>query len=163
MQTFFSLAIMFFAKILDNGFSTTKTILIQRGRCILAGLALAASTFISYCITKAVVNADGILAIFAVSLASGIGCCLAMLLSEKLSKDRTYVHVIMSDDKEAMQKLRDFLALHHITNVAADSYTRNWEKTITITAYPETKAENRLISEYCSSSKTKFKRLVNSK
>ena len=45
-------------------------------------------------------------------------------------------NVIMSDDKEAMQKLRDFLALHHITNVATDSYTLDWNaRTITVTAY----------------------------
>ena len=45
----------------------------------------------------------------------------------------------MSDDKEAMQHFRDFLAGHHITNVAADSYTLDWSaKTITITAYAET-------------------------
>lgn len=71
------------------------------------------------------------------------------------------MNVIMSDNLEAMKKLRDYLAEHHITNVAADSYTRDWnKKTISITAYPETKAESRLINEYISKSPLKFKRLV---
>ena len=99
--------------------------------------------------------------ILVVALAGGIGCALACLVSDKLSKDRTYVNVIMSDDLDAMQKLRDFLAEHHITNVASDSYTRDWNtKTITITAYPDTKAESRLISSYIASSLAKFKRLI---
>ena len=72
-----------------------------------------------------------------------------MALNNRLSKDKTYVNVIMSDDKEAMQQLRDFLAKHHITNVAADSYTLDWNtKTITITAYAETKQQSMLINRY---------------
>ena len=68
----------------------------------------------------------------------------------------------MSDNLEAMKDLRDFLAEHHITNVAADSYTLDWNtKTITIkTAYPETKAESRRINEYIDKSQMKFKRVV---
>ena len=96
-----------------------------------------------------------------VSIASGIGCCAAMLVSKRLSKDRTYVNVIMSDNKEAMQDLRDFLTAHHITNVAADSYTRDWNtKTITVTAYAETKAESELINSYLTASPQKFKRVI---
>ena len=76
-------------------------------------------------------------------------------------KDKTYVNVIMSDDKEAMQQLRDFLAEHHITNVAADSYTLDWNtKTITITAYAETKQQSMLINRYIAESPLKFKRVV---
>ena len=72
-----------------------------------------------------------------------------------------YVNVIMSDDLEEMKHFRDFLAKHHITNVAADSYTLDWDaKTISITAYPETKAESRLINDYIAGSSTKFKRVV---
>ena len=85
----------------------------------------------------------------------------ACLVSEKMSKDRTYVNVIMSDNLEAMRDFRDFLAKHHITNVAADTYTLDWNtKTISITAYAETKAENNLISEYIENSPLKFKRVI---
>ena len=155
------LALLFFAKVLDNGLGTAKTILIQRGRCVLAGVALAVSNYIYYCITKSIVTSDSNLAIVVVSVASGIGCCAAILASKRLSKDRTYVNVIMSDNKEAMQELRDFLAAHHITNVAADSYTRDWNtKTITVTAYAETKAESELINSYLTASPQKFKRVI---
>ena len=152
---------IFLAKVLDNALSTTKTILIQRSRWLLAGIAVVISDFIYFWVTKRVVSADGWLAMLVVALAGGVGCAIACLLSDKLSKDRTYVNVIMSDDLEAMKDFRDFLAREHVTNVAAESYTRDWnKKTITITAYVETKAESRLINQYISDSSQKFKRLI---
>ena len=153
--------VLFLAKVLDNALATTKTIMIQRSRWILAGIAVILSDFIYYWITKRVVSADGELAMLIVSVAGGIGCSLACLVSDKLSKDRTYVNVIMSDNLEAMKAFRDFLAEHHITNVAADTYTLDWnKKTISITAYPETKAESRLIRDYIANSHLKFKLVV---
>ena len=153
--------VLFLAKVLDNALSTTKTIMIQRSRWILAGIAVILSDFIYYWITKRVVSADGELAMLIVSVAGGIGCSLACLVIAKLSKDRTYVNVIMSDNLEAMKAFRDFLAEHHITNVAADTYTLDWnKKTISITAYPETKAESRLIRDYIANSHLKFKLVV---
>ena len=161
MSTMIYFGVLFLAKVLDNALSTTKTIMIQRSRWILAGIAVLLSDFIYYWITKRVVSADGDLAMLIVSVAGGIGCSLACLISERLSKDRTYVNVIMSDNLEAVKAFRDFLAEHHITNVASDSYTRDWNrKTISITAYPETKAQNKLIAEYISSSENKFKRVL---
>lgn len=161
MTTIFHLAILFLAKMLDNALGTAKTILVQRNRCILAGIALALSNYIYFCITKNIVTNDSDLAIIVVSVASGVGCCIAMILNNRMSKDRTFVNVIMSDDKEAMQQFRDFLAKHHITNVAADSYTLDWSvKTITITAYAETKKESMLINRYIENSPLKFKHVV---
>ena len=161
MTTFIHLTILFFAKMLDNMLGTAKTILVQRNRCLLAGIALALSNYIYFCITKNIITNDSELAIIAVSVASGVGCCLAIILNNRLSKDRTYVNVILSDNKEAMQQFRDYLAKHHITNVATDSYTLDWtKKTISITAYAETKEESRLINDYIENSPLKFKRVV---
>lgn len=161
MSSIFYMAILFLAKVMDNAINTTKTIMIQRSRWVLAGIAVVLSDFIYFWITKRVVSSDSDLAILIVSIAGGVGCSLACLISEKLSKDRTYVNVVMSDNKEAMQEFRDFLALHHITNVATDSYTLDWDtKSITVTAYTETKEQSRLISEYIEDSDLKFKRVV---
>ncbi len=161
MSSIIYLLVLFVAKVADNALSTTKTIMVQRSRWILAGFAVILSDFIYFWITKRVVSAESEIAMLVVAVAGGVGCSLACLVNEKMSKDRTYVNVIMSDDIEEMKRLRDFLAKHHITNVAADSYTLDWNaKTITITAYPETKAESRLINEFIEESKTKFKRVV---
>lgn len=161
MSSIIYLLVLFVAKVADNALSTTKTIMVQRSRWILAGFAVILSDFIYFWITKRVVSAESEIAMLVVAVAGGVGCSLACLVNEKMSKDRTYINVIMSDDIEEMKRLRDFLAKHHITNVAADSYTLDWNaKTITITAYPETKAESRLINEFIEESKTKFKRVV---
>ena len=161
MSSIIYLLVLFVAKVADNALSTTKTIMVQRSRWILAGFAVILSDFIYFWITTRVVSAESEIAMLVVAVAGGVGCSLACLVNEKMSKDRTYVNVIMSDDIEEMKRLRDFLAKHHITNVAADSYTLDWNaKTITITAYPETKAESRLINEFIEESKTKFKRVV---
>lgn len=154
-------AVLFLAKVFDNALSTTKTILIQRSRWLLAGVSVVLSDFTYFWLTKKVVAADNNWAILIVAIAGGVGCSIACLVSERLSKDRTYVNVIMSDNLEAMKAFRDFLAEHHITNVAADTYTLDWnKKTISITAYPETKAENHLITEYIENSPLKFKRVI---
>ena len=161
MTTFIHLAILFVAKMMDNALSTAKTILVQRNRCLLAGIALALSNYIYFCITRNIVTTESNLAILVVSIASGVGCCLAVALNNRLSRERTFVNVIMSDDLDAMQQFRDFLAEHHITNVAADSYTLDWSvKTITITAYAETKEESMLINRYIENSPLKFKRVI---
>lgn len=155
------LLILFLAKVLDNTLGTAKTILVQRNRCVLAGIALGLSNFIYLSITKDIVTSDSGVALVIVSIASGVGCCLAVAISNHFSKDKTYVNVIMSDDVNEMKQLRDFLAENKITNVASDSYTRDWSrKTLTITAYAETKDQSRLIDNYIGDSNTKFKRVV---
>ena len=161
MTTAFYMFILFQAKVLDNTLNTAKTILVQRNRCLLAGVALGLSNFIYLSITKDIVTSDSTLALVIVSIASGVGCCLAVALSNRFSKDRTYVNVILSDDKEAMKEFRDFLAENHITNVATDSYTLDWSrKSISITAYAQTKAQSRLIDEYIERSLLKCKRVI---
>lgn len=161
MTIYIHLAILFFAKMLDNALGTAKTILVQRNHCVLAGIALALSNYIYFCITRNIVTNVSDLAIIVVSVASGVGCCLAMALNNRLSKERTFVNVIMSDDKEAMQHFRDYLAEHHITNVATDSYTLDWNtRTITVTAYAETRKESMLINRYIEESPMKFKRVI---
>lgn len=155
------LLILFLAKVLDNTLGTAKTILVQRNRCVLAGIALGLSNFIYLSITKDIVTSDSGVALVIVSIASGVGCCLAVAISNHFSKDKTYVNVIMSDDVDEMKQLRDFFAENKITNVASDSYTRDWSrKTLTITAYAETKDQSRLIDNYIGDSNTKFKRVV---
>ena len=64
-------------------------------------------------------------------------------------------------NEQKRSQMIDFLAEHHITNVAADSYTLDWNtKTITITAYAETKEESMLINRYIENSPMKFKRVI---
>ena len=154
MTTAMSLGLLFIAKMADNALSTVKTIMIQRNRSLLAGVAIALSSFLYFWITRSVVLADSMLTTLTVAVASGVGCFLVSGINNKLSKDRTYVNVVMSDDMAAMQDFRDYLAKHHITNVASDSYT------LAVTAYAETKEQSRIINSYMENSDTKYKRVI---
>ena len=125
MSSIIYLAVLFAAKVADNALSTTKTIMVQRSRWILAGFAIILSDFIYFWITKRVVSAESELAMLVVSIAGGVGCSLACFVNEKLSKDRTYVNVIRSHALDELKSLRDFLTEHHITTVATHRYTLN--------------------------------------
>ena len=152
---------MFLAKVVDNILNTTKAIFIQRNKAIFAGISLALSTFIGYYITKIVVRSDGLVPNIVASVAAGVGCIVAVSISNKLSKDRLYVNVLMCDNIIAMQKLHNFLAEKHITNVVTDTYTKDFKsKTITITVYCETKEQSRILDEYIASMNKKLKRVI---
>ena len=152
---------MFLAKVVDNILNTTKAIFIQRNKAILAGISLALSTFIGYYITKIVVQSDGLVPNIVASIAAGVGCVVAVSISNKLSKDRLFVNVLMCDNIVAMQKLHNFLAEKHITNIVTDTYTKDFKsKTITITAYCETKEQSRILDEYIARMNKKLKRVI---
>ena len=153
--------IMFLAKVVDNILNTTKAIFIQRNKAILAGISLSLSTFIGYYITKIVVRSDGLVPNIVASVAAGVGCIVAVSISNKLSKDRLYVNVLMCDNIYAMRELHDMLSKKHITNVVTDTYTKDFKsKTITITAYCETKEQSKILDEYIASMNKKLKRVI---
>lgn len=152
---------MFLAKVVDNLLNTTKAIFIQRNKAILAGISLSLSTFIGYYITKIVVRSDGLVPNIVASVAAGVGCIVAVSISNKLSKDRLYVNVLMCDNIYAMRELHDMLSKKHITNVVTDTYTKDFKsKSITITAYCETKEQSRILDEYIASMNKKLKRVI---
>ena len=154
-------SMMFLAKVVDNILNTTKAIFIQRNKAIFAGISLALSTFIGYYITKIVVRSDGLVPNIVASVAAGVGCIVAVSISNKLSKDRLYVNVLMCDNIYAMRELHDMLSKKHITNVVTDTDTKDFKsKTITITAYCETKEQSRILDEYIASMNKKLKRVI---
>lgn len=163
MEIVLELLLLFGLKAADNLLSTGKQILIQRHKPILASLSVVLSQIIFYRLIDKVSAYNGDLALYIVAIASGVGTFLAVKISDKFSKERTFVNVILSDDREAMVDLREFLKEHHITNLATDGYTKDWNKTIAITAYAETREQSRLIDRYIRESSTKFKRIIQKK
>ena len=154
------LLFMSLLKIISNILGTVRIILTQKNQAILASVLLVLCCFIDYITTKVAVSAD-MLTIVVLSIACGVGCYIAMIYSDHHSKDRTYVNVIMNDNVDAMFDFHFFLAKNHIVHTVADTYARDMiGKTLTITAYAETKAQSRLIDEYIESSPLKFKRMV---
>ena len=80
MSSIIYLAVLFAAKVADNALSTTKTIMLQRSRWILAGFAVILSDFIYFWITKRVVSAESELAMLVVAIA-GVSAALLPVLS----------------------------------------------------------------------------------
>ena len=156
----FGLFVLFIVKVIDNILGTSKTILIQKNKGALAAVTTVISQVIFYKLIDAVGSSDSDLTMYVISVASGFGTYLAVKLNDRFSKERTFVNVILSDNREAMQELRDYLAEHKITNLATEAFTKDWGKTIAITAYAETKAESRLLDKFIENSETKFKRVV---
>ena len=155
-----NLLFLFIVKVIDNILGTSKTILIQKNKGVLAALSVVISQIIFYKLIDAVGNSDSDLTMYVIAIASGVGTYLAVKLNDKFSKERTFVNVILSDNKEAMEDLREYLKEHKITNLATDAYTKDWNKTIAITAYAETKEESKLLDNYILNSNTKFKRVI---
>ena len=162
-QIILELLLLFALKAVDNLLSTGKTILIQRHRPILAAASVVVSQVIFYHLIDEISASDGDLAMYIVSIAAGAGTYLAVKIGDRFSHERTFVNVILSDDREAMVALREFLMQHRITNLTTDGYTKDWNKSIAITAYAETREQTRLIDEYLRESKAKFKRIVSKK
>ena len=155
-----NLLVVFVIKVIDNILGTGKTILIQKNKAFIASLTVVISQIIFYKLIDAVSDSGSEIMIYVIAIASGIGTLLALMISNKFSKDRTYVNIILNDNKEVMMEFRDWLKEHKITNLTTDGYTKDWEKTLAITAYAETKEESKLIDEFSNNSEHKFKRII---
>lgn len=156
----FNLFLIFLVKVIDNILGTSKTILIQKNCSFIASVTVFISQIIFYKLIDVVDSNNGDLMIYVISFASAVGTLLALVISNKFSKDRVFVNVILNDDKEVMIEFRDWLKEHKITNLTTDGYTKDWEKTLAITAYAETKEQSKLIDEYINNSESKFKRII---
>lgn len=152
---------LFLGKVIDRILNTSKTILVQRNKGVLAGVLLGMSDFIYLAIIKNITAGSGILPMIVVAVAGGIGCWFAVKIADKFSKDKLFINIILSDDKEAIKAFSKYLREHDIANIVMDTYNRDMNrKTLSLTAYAETKNESHLISEYIKSSDCKFKRIV---
>lgn len=163
MELILELLLLFGLKAADNLLSTGKQILIQTYKPILASLSVVLSQIIFYRLIDKVSAYNGDLALYIVAFESGVGTFLAVKISDKFSKERIFINVLLSDDREAMIELRDFLKESRITNLATDGYTKDWNKTIAITAYAETRKQSRLIDQYIKESSASFKRIIQKK
>lgn len=155
-----NLVLLFVIKVIDNILGTSKTILVQQNKGILAALSVVISQIIFYKLIDAVGDSENDLTMYVVSIASGFGTYLAVKLNDKFSKEKTYVNVILSDNREAMEELLGYLRKNKITNLTTDAYTKDWKKTLSITAYAETKEQSKLLDKYIAESDVKFKRMI---
>lgn len=147
-------------KLLDSLLGTGKTILTQKNKGVLTALTVIATQLIFFKVLDDVMKADSDLKMWVVSIASGVGTYIAILINQKMSKETVYINNILSDDREAMTALCNYLREHKIKNLVTDSYTKDWGKTLAVTVFAETKEQSKLVDKYIAESKTKFLRYV---
>ncbi len=152
--------LLFFAKVLDSVLGTSKTILIQKGKGLFAAMTVILSQVIFFKIISEIVSSDNDLKMWLVSIAGGVGTYLAIKINEKFSKDKVFVNNILSDDKEAMTELCQYLRDNKIKNLITDSYTKDWNKTLAVTVFAETKNDSKLVDKFLEKSDKKYLRII---
>lgn len=141
--------LLFLAKVLDQTLSTSKTIFIQRNHGLLAAITLGLSDIIYLTLIKNVVVADSFLPILIVAFGGAVGCWLTVKLNDHFSKDRLYINTFLCDNRAEIRCFAEYLLSHNITCMVQDAYTKELgSKTLSLTAYAETKDESRIINKY---------------
>lgn len=135
-------------KIIDNIISTEKTILTQKNKAFAASVLVAISQFIFLFLISEVVTENNIVANLVVSAASGIGSYIAFFINNKFSKDRVYINLVTSNDKEKMKIFGDYMRTENITVRTFLTYNDDVEKTLTAFVFAKTKEESRKIDNY---------------
>lgn len=152
--------ILIVVKIFDNILVTGKTILVQKGKAALAALTVTISQVIFFSIISEIVSSDNSLKMWLVSVSGGLGTYIAIKLNDRFSKEKVFINNILSDDREAMTELCNYLREHKIKNLVTDSYTKDWGKTLAVTVFAETKEHSKLVDKFLEESDNKYLRIV---
>jgi len=152
--------ILIAVKIFDNILGTGKTILVQKGKAVMAALTVTLSQVIFFSIISEIVSSDNSLKMWLVSVSGGIGTYIAIKLNDRFSKEKVFINNIVSDDREAMTELCEYLREHKIKNLVTDSYTKDWGRTLAVTVFAETKEHSKLVDKFIEESEKKYLRIV---
>ena len=147
-------------KILDSFTTTTKSIFVYKNKIVLASLMVGLSNFLFLTVIVNAVLSDSIYMNAIVGLSSSIGAYLAMKTNNKFSKDASYLNIITCDTKESVVGLVEYLRLHKIKNIVTDSYTRQWDKTLVVQAFANTREQSKLIDTYLENKEEKYLRQI---
>lgn len=143
-------------KILDNVILTFKSIATYKEQKILSSILVVISQLIFYLVIDQVISDNTLLAIVIVSVSSGIGNYIALLMNNKLKKDVKWTFVITSSNINDVQNLCNYLIGHDIKYIANDGYTKKGEPTINVMAFSKSKDDSRLIEKFLRNTENKF-------
>lgn len=143
-------------KIFDNVISTAKNISIYKEQKIFSSILTIISQLIFYLVVSQVIEDNTLLAIIIVSVASGIGNYLALLINDKFKHAAKWTFIITSYNLNDIQKLCNYLAEKKIKYIASDGYTRRGEHTINVMAFSKSKEDSRLIEEFLKNTESKY-------
>ena len=147
-------------KILDSFVTTSKSILVYKNKILLASLMVGLSNFLFLTVVVNVVESNSIYMNLTVGASSAVGAYLAMKLNNKFSKESTYVNIITCSSKDSVVELVEYLRSHKIKNIVTDSYTRKWDKTLSVQAFANTREQSKLIDDYLNNQNIKYLRKI---
>lgn len=147
-------------KILDSFVTTTKSIFVYKNKILLASLMVGFSNFLFLSVVVNAVLSDSIYTNLIIGLSSSIGAYLAMKTNNKFSKDTMYLNIITCDTKESVVSLVEYLRGNKIKNIVTDSYTKEWDKTLVVQAFANTRNQSKLIDKFLDENKVKYLRQI---
>lgn len=151
-----SYALLSIVKILDNIITTFKSLATYREQKILSSILVVISQLIFYLVISQVINDNTLMAIIVVSVSSGIGNYIALLINKRVKRDTKWTFVIASNNKNDIRNLCNYLMKHNIKHIAMDGYTRRGEHTIHVMVFSKNKEDSRLIEGFLAHTKSKF-------
>ena len=160
LATILPLVGIFAIKVLENMLDATKIIFLQKNRHVLSGCVLFVAVLINYYVMKIIVSSEGIAVMVTAAAAAGCGYMLAGKISARFLHG-VYINIIFSDDLDAIREIHYFLTEQHIKHKVEDTYNKDLtRKTLSVTAYPNTQAKNKMIKDFIKNSPTKFGHVV---
>ena len=135
-------------KILDNIILTAKSLATYKEQRILSSVLVIISQLIFYLVIGEVINDNTMLAIIVVSVSSGVGNYIALVLNERLKKDIKWCMIFTSSDVDKSKRFSEYLKENNIKNIILKGYNRSWSDVISIIIFSKNKAESRLIMQY---------------
>ena len=149
-----------FTKIVDNLITTEKTILIQKGKAIAASIFVMISEFMFLFIIQKVVADSNLTSNVVVSIGAGIGSYIAFYINNKFSKEKVYINIITSNNKEKMKSFGDHMRSEGIKIFTMPSYGDEIEKTLTALVFANTRDQSKKIDVYMDNNDGFFREVV---
>ena len=137
-------------KFIDKSLSTLKTITLFNGQYLLSAILEGISEIIFAYVVVGLVGSKSFSVVLAIAVAGGLGKYVTCKLSDRFSKDKTYVNVITGDAKSNSElvKLYNFCLEHNIKAFLYDTYDKEMNKSLTLQIHAETKDDSRLVDKF---------------
>jgi len=148
-------------KVLDSMISTSKSILVYKNKILLASMMIGVSQSSYLFVVRQVIKEKTFLSIVVAGFAAFLGALLAFKVVDIFfSKENIYLNVIACDSIDEVKKFVEYIRFHKIDNVVNDSYTEQWEKTLSVQVQAKNKKESKLLDDYFDKCPVKFFRQV---
>ena len=149
MSTLYYYITLALTKIVDNLITTEKSLLVQQRKALAASIFVAISEFMFLFVIKKVVADSNIISNIVVSIGAGIGSYIAFFINSKFSKERVYINIIASDDKNKMKAFGDYMRSEGIRVLTIPTYGDEIDnKTLTALVLANTRNQSKLIDKY---------------